>query len=105
MPENYLTLEARVAILETQIKNILQNYDDLDRVFTSIKNTGTLETKVAVLEAEVASIQAKLDKKVEKNEFWPIRVIVYGLAGMILLAVGGALIAGVVPTTTKVAPH
>lgn len=94
---NQMSLEARVAILETQITRILSDYDDLDRIFPSLKDVGTLDRKVAVLEAEVATITAKLDKKVEKNEFWPVRAVVYGFAALILTAVVAAWITGVIP--------
>ncbi len=36
------------------------------------------------------------DTYVTKTEFKPVRVLVYGLVGLILMAVGGALVAQVV---------
>lgn len=36
------------------------------------------------------------EKFVNKNEFWPVKIIVYGLVGTILLSVIGAIVALVV---------
>jgi tetrahydromethanopterin S-methyltransferase subunit B len=97
MPEHQLSLEARVAALDSQVQSIVKNIDGLDRLFSSIKDSSDLEQRIAVLETEVEVIQAKLEKKIEKNEFWPIKTVVYGLAGTALLALLGAIIKGVIP--------
>lgn len=62
------------------------------------------ETKLAVIQTDLTYIKEKLnavDNKVSSNyvskeEFEPIRKIVYGLVSLILIAVVGALVALVV---------
>lgn len=62
------------------------------------------ETKLAVIQTDLTYIKEKLnavDNKVSshyvsKEEFEPIKKIVYGLVGLILVAVVGALVALVV---------
>ena len=64
----------------------------------------TDETKLAVIQNDLTYIKAKLndvDEKVSthyvsKEEFEPIKKIVYGLVSLILIAVVGALVALVV---------
>lgn len=50
------------------------------------------------------SIDAKLEEikqqKVDRAEFSPVKSIVYGLVGIILMAVASALVAGVVRAST-----
>jgi hypothetical protein len=86
MPEQ--AIETRVALLEEKVRNIGSQFTDLDRFFSSIKESSDLEQRIAILENEVKLINAKL---VTKDQFWPIRTIVYGLAGIILM---GVLITG-----------
>lgn len=95
MPE--VSLEARIATLDAQIQGILRDLNGLDKLYPSIRDVADVEQKVAILETEVEVIQSKLDKKVDKNEFWPIKTIGYGLAGLILIAVIGALLKLAVP--------
>lgn len=62
------------------------------------------ETKLAVIQTDLTYIKEKLnavDNKVSshyvsKEEFEPIKKIVYGMVGLILVAVVGALVALVV---------
>lgn len=64
----------------------------------------TAETKLAVMQTDLTYIKEKLnavDNKVSshyvsKEEFEPIRKIVYGMVSLILIAVVGALVALVV---------
>ena len=60
----------------------------------------TDETKLAVIQNDVTYIKEKLNaidsRVVSKDEFEPIKKIVYGLVGLILVAVVGALMALVV---------
>lgn len=58
------------------------------------------EIKLAVLQNDMAYVKNKLDsidekvgsRYVSKEEFEPIKKIVYGLVGLILIAVVGALV-------------
>lgn len=67
-------------------------------------NTQSDETKLAVIQTDLTYIKEKLnavDTKVSshyvsKEEFEPIKKIVYGLVSLILIAVVGALVALVV---------
>lgn len=89
------SLDTRVALLEERVKHILENFDGLDRFFTLIKETSSIEQRVALLEAEVEVLETKLKSKVDKNEFWPVKSIVYGGAAIILLAVLGTVLIGI----------
>jgi len=89
------SLDTRVALLEERVKHILENFDGLDRFFTLIKETSSIEQRVALLEAEVEVLETKLGSKVDKNEFWPVKSIVYGGAAIILLAVLGTILLGI----------
>lgn len=68
------------------------------------KNESGLETQVAVIGTKVDNIEEKvtnIEKKLEghyvtKDEFEPIKKIVYGMVGLILVAVVGALLALVI---------
>lgn len=68
-----------------------------------ITNDG-LEVKIAVIQNDVDYLKNRVDEIAEKmdekfvtqTEFDPIRKLVYGLVGLILTAVVGALIAMVV---------
>jgi tetrahydromethanopterin S-methyltransferase subunit G len=95
-----VNLEARVAALDVQVQSILRDLEGLDKVFPSIKDTLSIEQKVAILETEVSVIKSRLDKKIERDEFFPIRAVVYGLVGLVLLAVGSTIVKIVIPTIT-----
>lgn len=45
---------------------------------------------------KLENIEVALDKKVDRDEFIPVRNLAYGFASTVLLAVIGALVAGVV---------
>uniref|UniRef100_A0A832MJE3 Uncharacterized protein n=1 Tax=Eiseniibacteriota bacterium TaxID=2212470 RepID=A0A832MJE3_UNCEI len=46
--------------------------------------------------ADLRYIKDSLSKKVDRDEFLPVKAITYGLVGLILMAVVGALVATVV---------
>lgn len=50
------------------------------------------------------SIKTQLDGKVDRVEFLPVKSIAYGMVGLILTAVVGALIAGVVKAAALLTP-
>lgn len=57
----------------------------------------TLSAAIEYIKDSIDKIEKKLDNKyVTKDEFAPVKLIVYGLVGMILVAVIGAVIALVV---------
>jgi len=53
----------------------------------------TIATTVALLKQKVEGLIKKVDKCVMTKEFEPIKNIVYGFVGLILLSFAGALIA------------
>jgi uncharacterized small protein (DUF1192 family) len=77
------SLDTRVALLEERVKHVMENFEGLDKFFTIIKDTSNLEQRVALLEAEVEVLETKLGTKVDKQEFWPLKTIVYGMTGVI----------------------
>jgi uncharacterized small protein (DUF1192 family) len=89
------SLDTRVALLEERVKHVMENFEGLDKFFTIIKDTSNLEQRVALLEAEVEVLETKLGTKVDKQEFWPLKTIVYGMTGVILLVVLSAVLLGI----------
>jgi regulator of replication initiation timing len=85
-------IKDRVYKLDIQVQNLLSNFDDLEKVFPSIRDVTDLEQKIAILETEVEVIKGRLDKKIESNEFMPVRMIAYGLAAAVLLGFVAALL-------------
>ena len=54
---------------------------------------GGVETAIRYIQRDIAEINIKLDDKyVTKDEFIPVRNVVYGLVGIILLSVIGAIL-------------
>ena len=54
------------------------------------------EREHGTIAAELAWIKAQLGKMVTRDEFLPVRLIAFGLAAAVLLAVLGAVVAQVV---------
>lgn len=62
-----------------------------DSIETSI---AVILTKVEYIETEVKEIKKKLESEyVTQDEFDPIRRVVYGMVGLVLLSVLGAIVA------------
>ena len=55
-----------------------------------------LDEKMKMARTDIHIIKTILEKYVTKIEFWPIKVIVFGMAGLILSGVGAAIIALVI---------
>ena len=81
------SLDTRIALLEDRVKFALHQFGGLDKFFTIIKDTSNLEQRVALLEQEVEVLESRISNKVEKNEFTPDRLLVFGFAALILGAV------------------
>lgn len=88
-------LNVRVALLEERVKHVMENFAGLDKFFTSSKDTSNLEQRVALLEAEVEVLENKVGSKIDKNEFWPLKTIVYGMTGVILAGVLATILWGI----------
>ena len=52
----------------------------------------TMATKVVLIESEQKYMLAKIDTLVSKLEFTPVKLLVYGMTGIILAGVIGALL-------------
>jgi len=64
---------------------------------TNTQNIDVIATKIDYIQRDVADIKRKLEADyVTREEFEPIKKIVYGMVSVILLAVIGALVAVVV---------
>lgn len=70
-----------------------------------VMNEGGIEVSIKYIQRDIAEIKEKLaDKYVTKDEFDPVKRLVYGLVGLILVAVIGALLAFVIrpaPSTSS----
>ena len=70
---------------------------ETDALLETIKTTTLIKNDIEYIKTDVEDINAKLDSHyVTKAEFDPVRNIVYGMVGVILLAVIGALVALVI---------
>lgn len=49
-------------------------------------------TRIPLICQSIVSIDAKLDRLVSKEEFWPVKTLVYGITGLMLSGVVGALL-------------
>ena len=67
-----------------------QEFRELERV------VDTTSANVIRLQEQVSTIQKKLDELVTKAEFYPVRMIAYGLATAVLSSVLMAVLAKVV---------
>lgn len=89
-------LDKEVAVLQSEMKNInkrLESHgvklDKLDARFDDLLKV--------MSEKQLYQDQSNKEKYVTKESFEPVRNIAYGMVGFVLLAVLGALIAGVIP--------
>ena len=55
-----------------------------------------IATKVILIEAEQKYMLAKLETLVSKLEFTPVKLLVYGMTGIILAGVIGALLTSII---------
>lgn len=67
-----------------------EDFRDLDR------EVGTIGNDVTGLKVEVRNMSENIEKLVSKAEFFPVKVIVYGLAAGSMGAVLTAVISGVI---------
>jgi hypothetical protein len=72
-----------------------ERIEDLNRETTNVK-LARLDEKVVTAKDEIHQIKLMLEKYVTKIEFWPIKALVFGMAGLILSGVGAAIIALVI---------
>ena len=67
---------------------------NIERSNTNIQNIDVIATKIEYIARDINDIKAKLeDNYVTRDEFAPIKQIVYGMVSVILLAVVGAIVA------------
>ena len=72
----------------------------LDKILGFERSThdqiSAIATKVSLIEAEQKYMLAKLETLVSKLEFTPVKLLVYGMTGIILAAVIGALLTSII---------
>jgi hypothetical protein len=60
----------------------------------------TLESEIkqdtAAMKKDIAAIQKAIEKLVERNEFMPVKLIAFGLAGGVLMTVLGIVLSKVI---------
>jgi len=67
---------------------------NIERTNTNIQNIDVIATKIEYIARDINDIKSKLEKNyVTRDEFAPIKQIVYGMVSVILLAVVGAIVA------------
>jgi hypothetical protein len=85
--------ETRDALLDTELKYIGARLANVEK---SISQISTDAKAYAVIQFDVAALQEKVKNCVTRDQFSPIRNIVYGAVAVILTTVLGAIIALVV---------
>jgi ABC-type phosphate transport system permease subunit len=73
--------------------------DPIDRIIENNEHMseGGIIASIKYIQRDIAEINLKLDDKyVTKDQFEPVKNVVYGLVALILIAVVGALIALVI---------
>ena len=72
----------------------------LDKILGFERSThdqiAVIATKVILLESEQKYMLAKIETLVSKLEFTPVKLLVYGMTGIILAAVIGALLTSII---------
>ena len=72
----------------------------LDKILGFERSThdqiAAIATKVILIEAEQKYMLAKLETLVSKLEFTPVKLLVYGMTGIILAGVIGALLTSII---------
>lgn len=89
-------IEGKLDVQASEMAHIRQSLSEWKQDLKQAINEGDdeLRESIAALKSETT---AALDDKVSKDDFGPVKAIVFGLVGLILTAVVGALIALVVP--------
>jgi len=84
MEEKDNTQDKKIIVLETNYKSMSEKIDDLKKA---------VETGFGELKKEFKSIREENERKyVSQEKFEPIRMIVYGMVGLILITVFGYLL-------------
>lgn len=108
MEISHQELSNKVAVLEERIKNLNDKFVtnvDYEKNKAEIIGKFNVEThskpssddwdelsgKVIVLEAKVFELESKIDKKVSTVEFSPVKTLVYGAVGLLLIGILGGL--------------
>ena len=72
----------------------------LDKILGFERSThdqiAAIATKVILIESEQKYMLAKIDTLVSKLEFTPVKLLVYGMTGIILAGVIGALLTSII---------
>jgi tetrahydromethanopterin S-methyltransferase subunit G len=84
MEEKDNTQDKKIIVLETNYKSMSEKIDDLKKA---------VETGFGELKKEFKCIREENERKyVSQEKFEPIRMIVYGMVGLILITVFGYLL-------------
>ena len=93
-------MEDRIQQLESESKEVRKEYHEIKTELVGIKHEIASVAKIIQripdfirLDQRVEQIESKLVDFVTSSEFKPVRLFVYGCIGIVLTAVGGAVIA------------
>jgi hypothetical protein len=59
------------------------------------------ERTIGQILQKVEDLDKKLDTFVTQDQFWPVKTIVYGLVGIIMISVVGTLVYSVISKTSR----
>ncbi len=93
----FSTISKALNKIESDIVVVKEHAIRTDLNFEKLNGKVAAQEKTNYENSErIKSLDADNEKTVTKDEFWPVKTIVYGGVGVVLLAVAGALIALVV---------
>jgi len=81
-------MDKDVAVINAKLDSITSDVSEIKADVKDLRNN-------SVNRIELAEVKAAVRQKVSKKEFEIIKILVYGFVGIILVAVIGALISGV----------
>jgi hypothetical protein len=93
MVEKKPTQSMQLALMRRDLDGIL---DHVKEIKEDIKSHHALREDMSIVKSDVVRLREFQSSAVTQDQFWPIKMIVYGAVGIMLTALFGALIALVV---------
>jgi len=87
------TTQERVSILEYSMKNTENKLSDIEKKIDNIMNNHLQHIQTSISEMGDNVVKKMEECFVSKDRFKPVEKIVYGLVGLVLISVFGAMIA------------
>ena len=93
MPEKKLTQAAQLLLMRRDLDGILEYVKEIRE---DLKEHNVIKGRVASAENRIDNLSIASTKFITHDQFWPVKVIVFGAVGLILTAVIGSLMAAII---------